>query len=88
MLVNIIAIDIFGRKRTALSLYLALALGSFAVLAWSSDAGPACRGRVCHCGPISICACAKIHATVAVIERARMKTGTLVKLQTMTRPRL
>ena len=46
MLVNIIAIDIFGRKRTALSLYLALALGSFAVLAWSSDAGPARRGRV------------------------------------------
>eukprot|EP01051_Picozoa_sp_SAG22_P010599 SAG22_NODE_961_length_6285_cov_20.669091_3_plen_666_part_00 len=39
MLVNIIAIDIFGRKRTALSLYLALAVGSFAVLLWSSDAG-------------------------------------------------
>ena len=35
MLVNIIAIDIFGRKRTALSLYLALALCSFAVLACS-----------------------------------------------------
>ena len=39
MFLNIIVIDICGRKKTALALYLLLALGSFAVMFWNTTTG-------------------------------------------------
>eukprot|EP01048_Picozoa_sp_COSAG05_P008609 COSAG05_NODE_663_length_8031_cov_8.938225_5_plen_46_part_00 len=39
MLLNIIFIDIFGRKKTTLALFLLLGAGSFTVLFWTSDFG-------------------------------------------------